>query len=70
MYYLDILGKRIPVCFKSTLDETDRFLQTVASKNILGMETLQDLRGKRTPANKLSAEKNQELLDHINSFSA
>lgn len=59
-------------CFKSTLDETDRFIRTVISKKLEspGTVTKQDLRGKSTPPNKYSAEKISAVLDHINSFPA
>lgn len=74
-YFLNVNGQRVNICqkcFKNTLAITDRFIKTVINKKIdsAGIVTLSDQRGKSTPPNKLSAEKKNEVLNHIKSFPA
>ena len=72
-YYLDVDAIRINVCqkcFLKTFGETDRFVRTVISKKLNGIDNLPDKRGKCAPPNKLNEDKVKEIIDHINSFPA
>lgn len=74
-YFLNINGERTVVCqkcFKATLGENDRFLKTVISKKNESTGTVigQDLRGRKASTRKISEERKNEVLTHINSFPA
>lgn len=70
-YFLHVNKKKVQVCRATFLDvlcETDSFVRRIVSAKTLSGTVHNDKRGKKTPKKKLSSDKKQEVLDHINSY--
>lgn len=73
VYSLIVDGRKQVVCqkcFRFTMGETESFLKTIGMKKASEKLVITDLRGKREPVNKLTAEKLEEIKAHINLFPA
>lgn len=70
-YHFTVNNKRIRVCktfFKSTLDITDRMIQTTKTKYDANRMVQEDFRGRHENHKKISAELVSDIKEHINSI--